>query len=153
MIVATMAKLTLAGGDTRDVPEGTPIGDVVPTGAVCARVNGELVDLSFRAHADATVEPVGPDEPDGLHVLRHSTAHVLAQAVCDLWPDARYAIGPAILDGFYYDFDLRESLSPEDLDRIEARMREIVAKAQPFARKELTREEALARFEDQPYKL
>jgi threonyl-tRNA synthetase len=128
------------------------VSDLVPGDAICARVNGELVDLSVEVAGDAAVEAVTADEPDGLHVLRHSTAHVMAQAVCDLLPGARYAIGPAIEDGFYYDFELPESLSPDDLGRIEARMREIVAKAQPFVREELSREEALERFADQPFK-
>jgi threonyl-tRNA synthetase len=92
------------------------------------------------------------DRPD-LEVLRHSTAHVMAQAVCDLWPGAKYAIGPPIEDGFYYDFDLPEQLSPEDLPRIEARMREIVAADQPFSREEVGRDEALRRFADNPYKV
>jgi len=92
-------------------------------------------------------------EQSDLEVLRHSTAHVMAQAVCDLWPGAKYAIGPPIEDGFYYDFDLPEQLTPEDLPRIEARMREIVQAEQPFKREEVSREEALQRFADQPYKL
>jgi len=88
-----------------------------------------------------------------IDVLRHSTAHVMAQAVCDLWPGAKYAIGPPIEDGFYYDFELPEQLTPEDLPRIEARMREIVQAEQPFKREEVSRQEALERFADQPYKL
>jgi threonyl-tRNA synthetase len=92
-------------------------------------------------------------EADELEVLRHSTAHVMAQAVCDLWPGAKYAIGPPIEDGFYYDFELPEQLTPEDLPRIEARMREIVQAEQPFKREEVSGEEALQRFADQPYKL
>ncbi|MGH2725026.1 MAG: threonine--tRNA ligase [Actinomycetota bacterium] len=86
-------------------------------------------------------------------MLRHSTAHVMAQAVCDLWPGASYAIGPPIDDGFYYDFDLEVSLTPEDLEKIEGRMREIVAEDQAFIRQELGREEALREFADQPYKV
>src|SRR5688572_2522649 len=93
------------------------------------------------------------DRNELLQVLRHSTAHVMAQAVCDLWPGAKYAIGPPIEDGFYYDFDLPEQLTPEDLPRIEARMREIVAAEQPFNREEVSRDEALRRFADQPYKV
>ena len=87
-------------------------------------------------------------------MLRHSTAHVLAQAVTDLFPGAGYAIGPAIADGFYYDFELPDGghFSDDDLERIEARMREIVAEDQPFVRDELGREEGLAVFADQPYK-
>jgi threonyl-tRNA synthetase len=92
-------------------------------------------------------------ERDDLQVLRHSTAHVMAQAVCDLWPGAQYAIGPPIEDGFYYDFDLPEQLTPDDLPRIEERMREIVAADQPFIREELARDDALRRFAEQPYKV
>ncbi|HEX6208008.1 MAG TPA: threonine--tRNA ligase [Actinomycetota bacterium] len=92
-------------------------------------------------------------DADRLEVLRHSTAHVMAQAVCDLFEGAKYAIGPPIEDGFYYDFDLPETLTPEDLERIEARMREIIGEDQPFVREELSRDEALERFAGQPYKI
>jgi threonyl-tRNA synthetase len=95
---------------------------------------------------------VAADSDRGREVLRHSAAHVLAQAVCALFPGARYAIGPPIEDGFYYDFDIGRPFTPEDLERIEAKMREIVAAAQPFERQELSREEALRLFADQPYK-
>jgi threonyl-tRNA synthetase len=91
-------------------------------------------------------------ESDDLTVLRHSTAHVMAQAVCDLWPGAKYAIGPPIEDGFYYDFDLPVQLTPRDLEKIEARMRKIVAADQSFVREEVSREEALKRFAEQPFK-
>jgi threonyl-tRNA synthetase len=91
-------------------------------------------------------------EPDDLEVLRHSTSHVMAQAVCNLWRGAKYAIGPPIEDGFYYDFELPEQLTPDDLPRIEARMREIAQAEQPFKHEEVPREEALQRFADQPYK-
>jgi threonyl-tRNA synthetase len=86
-------------------------------------------------------------------MLRHSTSHVMAQAVSDLWPEAKYAIGPPIEDGFYYDFDLPEPLTPEDLERIEARMREIVAEDQPFKHEELSRDDALREFAEQPFKV
>ncbi|MEX2554378.1 MAG: threonine--tRNA ligase [Actinomycetota bacterium] len=96
---------------------------------------------------------VDPSSEEGREVLRHSTAHVMAQAVCDLFPGAKYAIGPAIADGFYYDFDVGRPFTPEDLERIEARMREIVAAAQSFKREELSRDEAMKRFADQPFKV
>ncbi len=147
-----MPKVTLPNGEIRDVDAGAPVGSVLAAGAVCARVDGRLVDLSHPIQADATVEAVAPADPDGLHVLRHSSAHVLAQAVCDLFPGAKYAIGPAIEDGFYYDFDLPAPLTPDDLERIEARMRQIAGADQPFVREELSRDEALERFADQPYK-
>jgi threonyl-tRNA synthetase len=147
-----MPKVTLPGGEVRDVEAGSPIGAVLPDEAVCARVDGTLVDLSWPVDRDVSAEAVLVSEPDGLRVLRHSTAHVMAQAVCDLYPGAKYAIGPTIEDGFYYDFELPESLTPDGLPRIEGRMREIAAEGQPFARDELDRDQALARFGDQPYK-
>jgi threonyl-tRNA synthetase len=137
---------------TVDLPPGEPIVGALPPEAVAARVDGRLVDLSFVPVADAEAEAVLVGEDDGLHVLRHSTAHVMAQAVCDLMPGASYAIGPPVEDGFYYDFDLPEPLSTDDLPKIEARMAEIVELDQPFVREELARAEALERFADQPYK-
>jgi threonyl-tRNA synthetase len=98
------------------------------------------------------VSAVGASEPDGVHILRHSAAHVMAQAVCDLFPGAKYAIGPPIEDGFYYDFDLPHALTTDDLPRIEQRMAEIAAQDQPFVREELDRDRALERFSEQPYK-
>jgi threonyl-tRNA synthetase len=136
----------------KEVAEGAPIGDVLPEDAICARVGDRMVDLSWPVHEDVRAEPVSASDPQGLHVLRHSTAHVMAQAVCDLYPGAKYAIGPPIDDGFYYDFDLTESLGPDDLERIEVRMREIAAAGQPFVREELDRDAALERFADQPFK-
>ncbi|MEX2458302.1 MAG: threonine--tRNA ligase [Actinomycetota bacterium] len=147
-----MPKVTLADGEIREVQAGTPVGDLLADDAVCARLDGRLVDLGTAIDADASLELVSASEPEGLYVLRHSTAHVMAQAVCDLFPGTRYAIGPPIEDGFYYDFALPQAVTPEDLPRIEARMAEIVGEAQPFVREELSREEALERFADQDFK-
>ena len=148
-----MPKLTLDGEPYRDLPEGEPVGSVLPGEAIAARIDGRLVDLSFVPDEDTSIAPVTSVEEDGLHVLRHSTAHIMAQAVCELFPGAKYAIGPPVEDGFYYDFELPDTLSPEDLPKIEARMAEIVKEDQPFVREELSRDEALARFMDQPYKV
>ncbi len=148
-----MPTVTLPDGEIREVEAGSPLGSILPPGAICARVGGRLVDLSWPVGEDVAAAPVFARETDGLHVLRHSTAHVMAQAVCDLFPGAKYAIGPPIEDGFFYDFELGVSLTPDDLPEIESRMREIVAAAQPFAREELGRDAALARFDVQPYKL
>ncbi len=147
-----MPRIHVAGKGPVELPEGEPVGSALPPEAIAARVDGRLVDLSYVPKEEVSVEPVLPEDPDGLHVLRHSTAHVMAQAVCDLYPGARYAIGPPVEDGFYYDFELPVAIGPEDLERIEARMREIVAADQPFVREEVPREEALRRFADQPYK-
>ena len=147
-----MPKIEVADGRTTELPEGEPIGSVLPPEAIAARVDAELVDLSFVPVTDGKAEPVLPGDADGLHVLRHSAAHVMAQAVCDLWPGTRYAIGPTIDDGFYYDLELPGQISETDLPKIEDRMREIVAADQPFVRQQLARNEALERFADQPYK-
>src|SRR5439155_7363166 len=118
-------------------------------------VDDEWYDLDRPIDHDATVAIVTPDTDDGREVLRCSTAHVMAQAVTDLFPGAKYAIGPAIADGFYYDFDLAGGVhfTDDDLGRIEARMREIVNADEPFVREELDREHAVATFADQPYKI
>ena len=147
-----MPTIELADGTTTELPEGEPLGSVLPPEAIAARVDGELVDLSYVPATDGKAEPVLPDDPDGLHVLRHSAAHVLAQAVCDLWPGTRYAIGPPIEEGFYYDLELPGQVSESDLAKIEDRMREIVAADQPFVREEIPRAESLERFAEQPYK-
>jgi threonyl-tRNA synthetase len=101
---------------------------------------------------DLEIAPITVDSAAGRDILRHSTAHVMAQAVTDLFPEAKWAIGPPVEDGFYYDFEVARPFTPEDLEHIEARMRELLAAKQRFERAELTRDEALALFADQPYK-
>jgi threonyl-tRNA synthetase len=147
-----MPRIEFSDGRTVELPEGEPIGSVLEPDAVAARVGDHTVDLSWVPDGDVQVKPISQGDPEGLTVLRHSTAHVMAQAVCDLYPGAKYAIGPPIEDGFYYDFDLPQALSPDDLPRIEDRMREIAKNDQPFVREELGRDEALQRFADQPFK-
>jgi threonyl-tRNA synthetase len=120
---------------------------------VVARIDGELRDLSTVLVDGSTVEPVPMDSPDGLDVLRHSTAHVMAQAVQELFPDARLGIGPPITDGFYYDFDVAEPFKPEDLEAIETRMRKIVKEGQRFDRREVSDDAAREELADEPYKL
>ena len=148
-----MPTLTLPDGSTIELPEGEPVGAVLPKGTIAARVDGELRDLSFVPAAEADVEPVAPASDEGLHVLRHSTAHVLAQAVCDLYPGAKYAIGPSVTDGFYYDFDLPEAVHAADLAKIDRRMHQIVKRNQRFVREEVSRDEAIERLREQPFKV
>jgi len=154
--------IRLPDGSERSLPVGATgadlaaaIGPRLAKAALVARVNGELVDLTQALSDGAACEILTADSPDGRHVLRHSTAHVLAQAVLQLWPGAKFAIGPAVENGFYYDFDLPggASFSDDDLVAIESRMRQIVAEDQPFERHELSRDEGLALFADQPYKV
>jgi threonyl-tRNA synthetase len=149
-----MSRLSLADGSHVELPEGEPVGTTLPVEAIAASVDGELRDLSFVPSVDADIEvrPVLASEEAGLHVLRHSTAHVMAQAVCALYPGANYAIGPAIEDGFYYDFSLPQPLSSDDMPKIEERMRAVIAANQPFVREEVSRADALARLADQPFK-
>jgi threonyl-tRNA synthetase len=147
-----MPRLTLPDGTDVRLPEGEPVGSVLGTHAVAARIDGELRDLSFVPDGDVAVEAVDAASEEGLHVLRHSAAHVLAQAVCRLWPGTRYAIGPAVADGFYYDLAIPEHVSSDDLPRIQEEMRAIVAADQPFVREEVSRPEALDRFDGQDFK-
>jgi len=159
--------ITLPDGSTREHEQGVTAGEIAASigqglarAALAARVAfddgpGEWYDLSRPIEHDATVAIVTPPSDDGREVLRHSTAHVMAQAVTDLFAGAKYAIGPAIADGFYYDFELPngQHFSDDDLERIEARMREIVKADEPFVREELDRDHAIATFADQPYKV
>ena len=130
------------------------IGSGLAKAALAAVVDGEEVDLNVPLNDGASVAIITSNTDEGRHVLRHSTAHVLAQAVTQLWPGAKFAIGPPITDGFYYDFDLPGGAHfvEDDLARIEQRMREIVKADQPFVREVHTIDEGLALFADQPYK-
>ncbi|MHA7304726.1 threonine--tRNA ligase [Arthrobacter sp. TMN-49] len=120
---------------------------------VVMRVDGVLKDLSAVLESDASVEPVAIDSPDGLDVLRHSTAHVMAQAVQALRPDAKLGIGPYITDGFYFDFDVAEPFTPEDLKTLEKMMLKIVNQNQKFARRVVSEDEARVAMANEPYKL
>ncbi|MFH8571060.1 threonine--tRNA ligase [Streptomyces sp. NPDC017993] len=120
---------------------------------VAARVAGELKDLAYEITDGEVVEPVEITSEDGLNILRHSTAHVMAQAVQELFPDAKLGIGPPIKDGFYYDFDVEKPFHPDDLKRIEKKMQEIQKRGQKFARRVTTDDDAREELADEPYKL
>jgi len=151
----------LPDGSTKEFDAGTTaiqfaesIGPRLARAAVAATFDGVQVDLDTPLPDGAEVTVVTAESDAGRGVLRHSTAHVLAQAVLRLWPGAHYAIGPVIEDGFYYDFELPDGarFSDDDLGRITSTMREIMAEDQPFKRREHTIGEGLALFEDQPFK-
>ena len=120
---------------------------------IAARVGGQLRDLAYEPVDGDEIEPVDISSDDGLAVLRHSTAHVMAQAVQDLFPDAKLGIGPPIKDGFYYDFDVAEPFTPEDIKRIEKKMQQIQKQGQRFSRRVTTDEDAREELADEPYKL
>ncbi len=132
------------------------IGAGLARAAVAVKVNGEQRDLSRPIESEdgqpIDFEVITLDSPEGLHILRHSTTHVMAQAVLDLFPGSTFAIGPPIEDGFYYDFAVVDPFTPEDLEKIESRMAEIVAEEQPFDREAITRTEALSMFADHKFK-
>jgi threonyl-tRNA synthetase len=153
-----MSHFTLPDGNALDLDEGATGADVAAAigprlakSALAVAVDDELFDLA-RPLPDGPVRVVTPASDEGREILRHSTAHLLAQAVTDLFPDAKFTIGPPVEDGFYYDFDVAEPFTDDDLERIEARMREIVAADQPFMREEMDVDAALAMFASQPYK-
>ncbi|MGD2051915.1 MAG: threonine--tRNA ligase, partial [Acidimicrobiia bacterium] len=151
--------LTFPDGSTREYPEGVTghevaasIGPRLAKAAVAVEVEGEPIDLTRPIAGDGAFTVVTGNTEEGRHIIRHSAAHVMAQAVLDLFPGASFAIGPPITDGFYYDFEVDEPFTAEDLDRIEARMAEIIAEDQPFERDVLSIDDALAVFADQPFK-
>ncbi len=129
------------------------IGPGLARSAVAVKVNGEQRDLARPIESGGEFEVVTLDGEEGLHILRHSAAHVMAQAVLDLFPGSTFAIGPPIEDGFYYDFDVSDPFTVDDLAAIETRMSEIIAEDQPFERVSMGREEALEVFSDHKFKL
>jgi threonyl-tRNA synthetase len=148
-------RITLDGSE-RVVAADTTAGEALEAdgrSVIAARVNGELCDLTHGLGDGDIVEPVEIGSDDGRAILRHSAAHVMAQAVQDLFPEARLGIGPPIENGFYYDFDVKDPFTPEDLKRIEKRMREIVKQGQRFSRRVVSDEEAREELAAEPYKL
>lgn len=142
----SVAPSITVSGDT----SGTELFD--DPAVVAIRVNGELRDLGSQVMAGEIVEPVTIDSPDGLSILRHSTAHVLAQAVQKLFPDAKLGIGPPVVDGFYYDFDVENPFTPDDLKRLKKEMYKIINQGQTFQRRVVTDDEALKELASEPYK-
>jgi len=158
----SMLRISLPDGSVKELPTGASAADLAASigpglarAAVAANVDGELWDLNRPLPDDSTVAIVtrGDDDPDALYALRHSAAHVLATAVRDLYPGAGIGFGPPIDNGFYYDFDVPEPFTPEDLEKIEARMAEVMKDGCAFDRREVDRAEAEALFADDPLKL
>ena len=153
-------RVTLPDGSVREVNRGATarqiaesIGAALARAALAARVNGAVWDLDRPIEDDATVAILTDRDPDALDVLRHSSAHILATAVRELFPGAGIGFGPPIEDGFYYDFAVPRPFTPEDLERIEKQMGEVARRDFPFVREVVTRDEANRRFKDDPLKL
>ncbi len=154
-----MAQITLPDGSTLEIADGTTakqlaekIGPALARAAVAAKINGQLVDLSTPITADAAVQIITLADTEGLEIMRHSCAHIMAEAICSIWPKAKLVYGPTVEDGFYYDIDLEESICPADFERIEKKMYEITKADNPFTRKQMSRSEALAKLASDKYK-
>jgi threonyl-tRNA synthetase len=150
-------RITLAGSEYV-VEAGTTAGAALlsigcGSDVIAARVNGELRDLAYQVADEDVVEPVEMASDDGRYIMRHSAAHVMAQAVQQLFPQAELGIGPPVDNGFYYDFDVPKPFTPEDLKAIEARMRQIIKQGQRFSRRVVTDEQAREELHHEPYKL
>lgn len=147
--------LTAGERQERAVTTGTKAWELFREDAtvIAARVNGQLKDLAYELAEGDEVEGVEIASKDGRDILRHSTAHVMAQAVQEIFPDARLGIGPPVTDGFYYDFDVETPFVPADLEKIESRMRKIIKENQRFSRRVTTDEDARVELADEPYKL
>jgi len=149
-----MINVTLKDGSIKQIPAGTTVLELASSisqglarAAVAAKINGEIKDLNTKLEEDAEVEILTLDSEEGLAVMRHSTAHLLAQAVKNLFPGTILGIGPAIANGFYYDFDSEHVFTPEDLEKLEAEMKRLAKEDYKFERQELTREQALDYFQ------
>ncbi len=154
-LIMGQIRVNLPGGVTVKHRAGDTAGDIISAwkgellaSTVGARINGNVVDLSHSVMEDASIEPVDVKDKAGLEILRHSISHVMAQAVQDVFEGVRVTIGPSIEDGFYYDFEYADTFTPEDLEKIERRMKEIISADHPFIRKEVSRDEAVRLFQE-----
>lgn len=142
----------LPGGESKSFPKGTTVGEIIESigaqdSAVGARVNGDLADFYFEVDSDSDIEPIKVNSEEGLYFIRHTAAHVMAEAVQSLFPEAKVTIGPVIDNGFYYDFEYSRGFTPEDLEQIENKMKEIVNQKKPLIRKSISRDDAIGIFD------
>lgn len=154
-----MSKVKLPDGNIIEVADGSSVFEVVSQigaglakAALAAKLDGELVDLSSKVEGDVDLQVITERDALGLEIMRHSCAHVMAEAICTIWPKANLVYGPAVKDGFYYDIDLDDPIRPEDFEKIEAKMQEIAKSNMPFLRTELPRDKALLRVAGDKYK-
>ena len=145
-----MAKVRLPDGSIIEAADGTTvrefaerIGAGLAKAAIGGRVNDQLVDVNTPISGEVELTIITGKNDEGLEIMRHSCAHIMAEAICGIWPGVRLVYGPTVTDGFYYDIDLEQPIKPEDFERIEKRMAEIVKADKPFKRIELSRGDAL----------
>ena len=154
-----MVNVTLPDGRLLEVADGATvkqlaekIGPGLAKAALAALINGQLVDLSTPLNKDTSVQIITAKDSQALEIMRHSCAHVMAEAICSIWPNTKLVYGPTVEDGFYYDIDLDEPIRPTDFHRIEEKMREISKADKPFIRKEIPKAQALKKLADDKYK-
>ena len=155
-----MVKATLPDGSIKEIENGTTVFDLaqqigvgLAKAALAAKINGELVDLSAKIGSDVSVEIITAKNGQGIEIMRHSCSHVMAEAICSIWPKAKLVYGPVVEDGFYYDIDLDETIRPTDFEKIEKKMAQIAKADVPFIKKEMSRREALERMTGDRYKV
>lgn len=155
-----MVKVKLPDGSVKEYPDDSSAGDVAASigaglakAAVAARINGNLVDLATKVTDGCELAIVTTKDEDGIEVMRHSAAHIMAEAICSIWPQTKLVYGPTVKDGFYYDIDLDTPITPEDFERIEQKMAEVVKADQPIVRHEMNRHDAMLRVAGDKYKL
>ncbi|MCF7955245.1 MAG: threonine--tRNA ligase [Phycisphaerae bacterium] len=154
-----MAQVTLPDGTIIEAPDGTTvqgiaeqIGAGLARVAIAGEIDGVRVDLSTPVNGEVALKIITAKNEEGLEIIRHSCGHIMAEAICSIWPEAKLVYGPTVRDGFYYDIDLAEAITPEDFGKIEAKMTEIIKADKPFERKEIGRDEALERVSGSAYK-
>lgn len=154
-----MAEVTLPDGSKLDIADGSTvmqlaeqIGPGLAKASVAAKIDGQLVDLSTPLTGQIAVQIITLKDDEGIEVMRHSCAHVMAEALCSIWPETKLVYGPAVEDGFYYDIDLDEAIKPSDFGRIEEKMRQIAKAESPFVRTDMSRAEALEKLAGDKYK-
>ncbi len=155
-----MAKAKLPDGSILEVADGATVADLagqigpgLARVAIAAKINDQLTDLSTPITGDVDVVIITAKDDTGLEMTRHSCAHIMAEAICSIWPEAKLVYGPTVTDGFYYDIDLETPIRPEDFGRIEQKMKEIIKADTPFERIEMTRDEAISKMSGDEYKL
>src|SRR3989339_2210366 len=155
-----MVRITLPDGSKMEMADGSTVKDAaekispnLAKAALAGQVDKKLVDLNTPLRDGAAVRIITEKDDEALEIIRHSCAHVMAEAICSLWPKARLVYGPTVEDGFYYDIDLDEPIRPTDFERIEAKMAEIAAADKPITRREMSKKEAMLHLAGDKYKL